>query len=289
MGSSNNIYNIEGFKMHLDSKKRGITSTLLAQGYREPAFMWILRSEAKGNLGVDIGANIGYATLNLCKNMKKVIAIEPDRRCRKLLKRSLRDNDFIEKTKIYGFAVSDKNGEKDIYLAKKNFNLNSLCGESISKSKKDKFTKSIIKTVTIDSLNIDPNFIKMDIEGYEVEALRGAKETLLRSEFCKILIEVHPKFYNEDRDFSKVLEEIIGYGFKIKYVVSAGSYCPDLFKEKGYKPFKSFIDGGHERGLFSDVETADAINFSSFPHDQKNPSTGKVSKKIVRSILLVKE
>jgi len=275
--------------MHLDPKKRGITSTLLYQGYREPAFMWILRKEAKGDLGVDLGANIGYATLSLCRNMKKVIAIEPDKRCRKLLKRSLIDNNFDKKTKIYGFAVSNENGEKYIYLAKKNFNLNSLCDISILKSKKDKFTKSLIKTVTIDSLNIDPNFIKMDIEGYEVEALKGAKETLLRAKSCKILIEVHPQFYSIDRDFSVVLKEIISYGFNVKYVVSAGSFCPDLFKEKGYQPFKSFTDGEHERGIFSNINNEDAVNFSSFSHNQKNPSTGKISEKIVRSILIVKE
>ena len=250
MGNSNNVYNIEGFRMHLDSKKRGITSVLLAQGYREPAFMWILRNEAKGHLGLDLGANIGYATLSLCKNMKKVIAIEPDKRCRKLLKRSLRDNNFDTKTEVCNFAVSDEDGEKDIWLAKKNFNLNSLCDISVVKSKKDKFIKSTIKTVKIDSLNIDPNFIKMDIEGYEVEALRGARETLSRSKFCKILMEVHPQFYNKDRDLSSVLNEIINFGFVIKYVVSAGSSCPDLFKEKGYKPFQSFKDGDHERGSF---------------------------------------
>jgi len=289
MVNSNNVYDIEGFKMHLDPRKRGITSTLLFQGYREPAFMWILRHEAKGDLGLDLGANIGYATLSLCKNMKKVIAIEPDKRCRKLLKRSLEDNNFVKKTKVKSFAISDKNGEKDIYLAKKNFNLNSLCELSASQSKKDKFVKSKIKTVTIDSLNIDPNFIKMDIEGYEVEALRGARETLSRSKYCKILIEVHPQFYNADRDFSVVLKELISYGFDIKYVVSAGVSCPDLFKEKGYKPFKSFKDGDHKRGLFSNIDTSDAIRFASFPHNQKNPKTGKVSKKIVRSILLVKE
>ena len=288
MSDLDNIYEIEGFKMHLDPKKRGISADLLVHGSREPAFMWILRKEAKGDLGVDIGANIGYATLNLCKSMNNVIAIEPDQRCRKLLKRSLRDNDFEDKTIVYGSAISDIIGEKEIYLAKNNFNLNSLCDVSATLSKKDKFIKKTIKTITLDSMDIDPNFIKMDIEGYEVEALRGAKNTLRRAKNCKILIEVHPQYYDDKRAFDIELRDIISYGFKIKYLVSAGVSCPDLFKEKGYEPFKTFKAGEHTRGIFTDVSQEDAINFSSFVHKQINPETRRVSSKIVRSIFLVK-
>jgi hypothetical protein len=114
-------------------------------------------------------------------------------------------------------------------------------------------------------------------------------DTFARVKNCKILIEVHPQYYSEERNFAKVLENLFSLGFNVKYVVSAGVSEPDLFKEKGYKPIKTVKDKKHKRGVYDDISNEDALNFSSYIHEQKNPENGKISKKIVRSILLVKE
>ena len=282
------IYNIEGLKMYLDPKKKGICGALLKRGYREPCFMWILRKEARGKLGVDLGANIGYATMSLCKNMKRVIAIEPDVRCSELLMRSVAANSFQDKVTLHNFAISDSEGEKDIYLSERYYNLNTLCDVSGVETKLHKFRKGKIFTRTIDSLNVEPNFIKMDIEGYEVEALRGGMGTLKRAKKCKLLIEVHPQYYSDERNFADVVTALYEMGFSIKYLVSAAVPCPDLFKKKGYKPFKVLLDEKHRRGIFKNVSPKDALNFCSFRHKQKISRTGKFSEKIVRSVLFVK-
>ncbi len=286
MASKSLVIPVEGFNMHIDHFKRGISGTLWGQGYREPGFMWILRREAKGNLGLDIGANLGYATLHMCRGMSKVIAIEPDRRPRKLLKRNIKENNFSDKVKICKFAVSNKNGQEVIYLSKKNPNLNNLCDNKKMKSKKDFLKKEIVDTKTIDSLEVSPDFIKMDIEGYEVEAILGGLETFKKIEKCKILIEVHPQFYNDDRNFANVLTTLFGIGFNVKYIVSAAVGCPDLFKERGYSPFKIVKDGDHERGIFENISREDAIDFCAFKHNQVVGD--KTSIKIARSIFLEK-
>ena len=283
------IYDIEGLKMYLDPKKKGIGGPLIKRGYREPCFMWIVRKEAKGKLGVDIGSNIGYVTMRLCNQMDKVIAIEPDKRCSELMLKSAKANNFQDKLTLYDFAVSDTEGEKDIYMAEKYHNLNTLCGVSGVETKLHKFQKSRIATRTIDSINIDPNFIKMDIEGHEVEALKGSMVTLKRVKKCKLLIEVHPQYYSEERSFASTLTDLYEIGFDVKYLVSAATPCPDLFKKKGYKPFKAMLDEKHKRGIFKNVSKKDALNFCAFKHKQKVARTGKVSEKIVRSILLVKK
>jgi hypothetical protein len=162
-----------------------------------------------------------------------------------------------------------------------------LCEPTEKLQKNHKFKKTEIETRTIDSLGVDPNFIKMDIEGYEVEALRGGMETFKRADKCKLLIEVHPQYYSEERSFAEVLEQLFSLGFNIKYVVSAGIAQPDLFKAKGYKPIREVKDKKHRRGLYDDVTNEDALEFSSYIHKQKNPENGKISEKIVRSILLV--
>lgn len=283
------IYNIEGLKMYLDPERKGICGALLKRGYREPCFMWIVRKEAKGELGVDLGANIGYVTMNLCRGMDKVVAIEPDPRCIELLSKSADANGWTDRISIYNFAISDTSGERDIYLAEKYNNLNTLCDISGVDTKDHKFNKSTVKTRTIDSLNINPNFIKMDIEGHEVEAIRGSMETLRKAKKCKILMEVHPQYYSKERSFAETLRNLFDIGFDVKYIVSAAMACPDLFRERGYEPFKEMKDEKHTRGIFKGVSKDDAIDFCSNVHIQKVPSNGKTSKKIARAILLVRE
>lgn len=281
------VVKVEGFRMHLDHFKRGISSALWGQGYREPCFMWIVRKEAVGDLGLDIGANLGYVTLHMCKNLKRVMAIEPDDNPRELLKRSLKENNLRDKVDIRSFAISNKDGEATIYIGRKNSNLNSLCSGKKLKSKKDLLCERTIKTVKIDSLNISPNFVKMDIEGFEVEAIEGGMETFERVDNCKILIEVHPQYYNEERKFNVTLDNLFKIGFRVKYVVSAGCECPDMFKERNYKPFKVLKDGVRNRGIFKNVSEKDAIDFCSFEYPIKTEGSVKVTK-VARSILLVK-
>jgi FkbM family methyltransferase len=277
---------IGNFMMHLDPLRRGISGVLWGYGYREPCFMWIIKKEAYGKLGVDLGANLGYGTLHLCNNMDKVIAIEPDRRPRKLLKMNIKENGLSKKVEIYKFAISNKNGEEIIYLSKKNPNLNTLCDKKSLKKKKDLLKATTIKTRTLDSLNIFPNFVKMDIEGYEVEAIQGGMKTFRDSKDCKLLIEVHPQFYDDKRNFAKILYKLFNIGYDVKYVVSAGCECPNVFKDKGYSPFKVMKDGDRYRGLFKNISKEDAVNFCAFRHPQETDKS--ISIKAARSILLVK-
>jgi len=274
--------NIEGFPMYLSEILTGLSAHLWGDGYHEPAFMWLLRKEATGNLALDIGANIGYSTLSLCRSMKKIIAFEPDERSRKILKKNIKLNNFKNKVEISDNAISDEVGEKIFYLSK-HPNLSAF-----NKNKKYWTKKKMVKMVTIDSLNIDPNFIKMDLEGHETEVIRGGMESFRRTDFCKILLEVHPQFYNKENNFRNALKCLVDIGFKIKYLISAGVACPDEFKKRGYIPFKVVKAADFERGIYKDVDLKDAISFATNLYEQVIPKTNKISKKIVRSIMLEK-
>ena len=270
---------IDGFTMHLNPDDGGISRTIAKKGQREPCFMWILEREAKGCLGLDVGANIGYTTLFMCRNMDSVIAIEPDPRSRELLICNIKANGYDTKTRIHDFAVSDRAGTETICLADKP-NLTTLCDRTETPGQRVQ-----IATRSIDSLEVLPNFIKMDIEGYEVQALRGAMESLKKTDKCGILIEVHPMFFEGD-SFEQVLRQLVDIGFRFKYVVSAGVPRPDLFKKNGYKPLRGAPK--NKRAVYDCVSTENAIMWSSYLIEQKCPK-GKISPKIVRAIFLVKD
>lgn len=73
-----------------------------------------------------------------------------------------------------------------------------------------------IDTVALDEMNITPTFIKMDVEGAELEALRGAEKTL-RTHRPRLAICIYHK--NEDvLDIPLYLQEIVpDYKFYIRH------------------------------------------------------------------------
>ena len=267
------------FRMHLDPEDGGISKVLARKGRREPCFMWILNHEARGHIGIDVGANIGYTTLSMCRTMNRVIAIEPDPRSRRLLVQNITANGFDDKTEIHDCAISDTEGQKTIYLADCP-NLTTLQASAAVAG-----TPTQVRTRTIDSFGVDPTFIKMDIEGHEVNAIRGAMQCLQRTECCKLLIEVHPTCYEGD-EFEHVLRDLLAIGFRFKYVVSAGVPQPDLFRKAGYTPLD--YAPCDRRAVYAGLDPEDAIRWSSHPISQKC-RRGRISPKIVRAILLTKD
>jgi|GEM_PF-1495316 FkbM family methyltransferase len=130
---------------------------------------------------LDLGANIGLTAIafaDICKQ-GRVIAVEPLPQSYKFLQSNFKNTNF-NNVDFYNFAVGNK--KTQIYMqAKSDF----LAGAFIADRYQADKTHFTIQ-VNIDSLdnifdkfnlkNLD--FIKLDLEGYEIYALEGAKETL---------------------------------------------------------------------------------------------------------------
>lgn len=118
---------------------------------------------------VDCGAYHGSVTekfLKLSDNKYKAIyAIEPDYNSCEILKAHLRD---VCDVRIIKCALSNKNGEERFYQG---FNF---------VSKLNKNGNVLAKTITLDGMNIRATFIKMHLEGGELNALKGARKTILK-------------------------------------------------------------------------------------------------------------
>lgn len=277
---------VEDIPMRLNPADGGISGELNSRGGREKAFMYLLRQEICGPLALDIGANIGYTTLNMLKHDDevKVMAFEPDPRSLDLLYQNIELNRMEDRIEIFDSALSNEIGNKSINLSTKP-NLTSFCETKSISGTRD------VSIDTIDNLfkdkDILPSFIKMDVEGYEVEILQGGMETFKRADKVKILLETHQQNYSPERNFENVLREMVAIGFKFKFIVSAACVVPDKMKEKGYSPCKTFENFG--RAIYNDIETEDAIIFSSQVIEQIMPhKNNRISPKIVRSILLEK-
>lgn len=136
---------------------------------------------------VDCGANIGVMTIEIAKYLRgvgRVVGIEAQERLYYALCGNIALGNFFNASAVWA-AASDKIGVLKIPQPNyfKPASLGSLelrrtpsteyIGQSVSYAAKDLVS---VRAVTIDSLGIPKlDFLKIDVEGMEIEALRGAE------------------------------------------------------------------------------------------------------------------
>ena len=274
---------VGNFLMNLDLADNGISQVLYSVGEREKAFMDILQETVKeGMVCLDLGANIGYTTLYMLNNVGEdgfVYAVEPGKHNLELLEKNVELNNFEEICEVTEAAISSQDGTLDFWLADAP-NLHSFAKTHRSIDKVE------VTTYTLETFFKDrrfPNFIKMDVEGHEVDIFKGGLNYFKNNPgSTNILVEVHPSLYNEDNNFAEALKEYFAIGFKPKYVVTTPIPQPKLFKEAGYEPIKSVQTDGFHRGIYENVSEEHLLEFAC----KENPEGD--SKKIVRSFMITR-
>lgn len=125
-----------------------------------------------GDLIFDIGANIGVYAESLQSIGARVVAVEPNPECAQQIGWTT----STEWVTVVNAAVGDKIGTGKLFVNEANV-LSSMSSEQVRAERRKAWVREIdVSVVTIDSL-IDrygmPRFIKLDVEGFEVEVLSG--------------------------------------------------------------------------------------------------------------------
>ncbi|KKQ77586.1 MAG: Methyltransferase FkbM family [Parcubacteria group bacterium GW2011_GWC1_38_6] len=148
-----------------------------------------------GGTFIDVGANIGYFSLlasRLVGGNGTVQAFEPVKQLSTQFSTSIRKNNF-DNIYLHRYACGSETREMDIMVNKQNVGGSSLIEaknplgsihERIQIRKMDDMLKNI--------QHID--MIKIDVEGYEFEVLKGA-ENLIKKHKPKIIFEFNPVIY----------------------------------------------------------------------------------------------
>ena len=159
------------------------------------ALLSILNSNS-GGIFVDVGANFGWYTClfsKLAGDTGLVYAIEPDESNLSLLRENIESN-CLRNVTIWPHAVSSEEGELPLHKAPAtNPGMHSFITQKHTPGRHD---DQQVKVTTLDTLMADITapieVLKIDIEGFEINAMRGASETLRR---CKhLVIEYSPGF-----------------------------------------------------------------------------------------------
>lgn len=202
---------IQGNTMHLDKEDKGISKDLLLDGIKEEEPTKELRKRIKpGTTIADIGANIGYyALIEAQQTANTIYAIEPVPENIKLLKKNIEANGR-KNIETHQTAIGNKEGLTAFHTSKKS-NLGSITNTH-KEHKKETITTKI---TTLDKFlkgKKTPNTIRMDVEGYELEIIKGAKETLKKPETRQLFIEMHAETMGKQKTM-QLLKTLQKHGF----------------------------------------------------------------------------
>jgi FkbM family methyltransferase len=158
-----------------------------------------------GDTVVEVGANIGALTLALADIVGvegDVLAFEPQPENYQLLCRNVEDNAFDKIVNVYEAAVGDVRGSANIpnliEIANHNYGAVPL-GAGLH----------CVTVRSLDEFEIVPSFVKIDVEGMEIDVLRGAAGMIKR---CRPVLYVE----NDRKDKADELKRLIAsLGYKM--------------------------------------------------------------------------
>jgi FkbM family methyltransferase len=154
-----------------------------------------------GDLCFDVGANIGAYVLQLAHWSAPdgyIFAFEPNSQAREILTSHVSMNHLQTRVSIEPFAIGDKEGEATLY---------SLATDGMSRLDRPnehlpgRSEMSRVKVITLSAFarerNLEPEWLLIDVEGYEVAVLRGAADLINRRRSAlRIIVELHPESWH---------------------------------------------------------------------------------------------
>lgn len=167
-----------------------------------------------GDKVLDVGANRGVYSFKLWTLGAKITIFEPNPICMKVLLAWALDKPTIT---LYSVALSDKDGTADLHIPVDEFGVEHDASASLNRTDFIGMRNENVEVRKIDSFSFkDIKFIKIDVEGHELQVLRGAKK-LLHDSRPIVLVEIEQRHCVHSINEVFELLKTIGYeGFFMK-------------------------------------------------------------------------
>ncbi len=168
---------------------------------------------------IDVGVYRGVHSYEMSKYSKTVHSFEPNPVIYNELKKNLPS--IIKNIKLYNYALSDSNGVKTLRIPIRNYNADKSNYEEYykmglasihDKNTFDKFDQFEINCKKLDEFSFENkiSFIKIDVEGHEIEVIKGSRNLIKRFK-PNLMIEIEQKHSKNDLKESISLICSLGY------------------------------------------------------------------------------
>jgi FkbM family methyltransferase len=195
---------------------------------KEPDTIEWIRGFRPGEILVDIGANVGMYTIWAAKTRGvRVYAFEPESQNYALLYKNIVLNDLVQQVVAYCVALSDETGYSLLHLSE--FHPGGSChtfGEKVDyklERRESKVSQGCV-SATLDQLIesgvvAPPDYIKIDVDGFEHKVLAGCRNVLANPRLKSILVEINTNLEQHRRIITDLQE--LGFTYSEQQAATA--------------------------------------------------------------------
>ncbi len=228
----------DGLRLWVEPPDRRIASHVLANRYERNELDFIHRAVRPGAHVLDAGAHIGIYTVRMASlvgSRGSVTAIEPHPRHAECLALSLEANGLTERVRLVRAAATDASGERDLVAGGPGLESANAWLPPTGRAALRGETLVQVSTVRVDDLAFDRplSFVRLDVEGAEGLALRGAAG-VLASDRPVVLAELHPHLLAlvSGMDAGECISLMAGIGYRC-HMLAAGVPGPRIVDVPG--------------------------------------------------------
>lgn len=205
---------IYGQLLHALTAGRGVTAEINGEPFRlDPRFRGFIQPDYEADLArvlrarmkagqccLDIGAHVGIYALQIARwtaPAGRVVAFEPNAGTAAVLRRHLHINGFDDRVRVEEVALGRASGTS-VLFGESGSGLSRLTAPNPDGPASAQAVD--VAVVTVDdycrSHSLRPDWMLIDVEGFEFDVLAGAMETIgARGSSLSIVLEIHPTLW----------------------------------------------------------------------------------------------
>lgn len=200
--------------------------------------LYFISKLSDNSIIIDGGANMGFFTIPVAQALKdrggKVISFEPQKQIYYALCGSCALNE-LENVFVYNLGLGDSETTAQLsdvnYSDRKDFGMVTI-SEDISVHEHKYLSNKTVDVITLDSMDLPSlEFLKLDVEGYECQALRGGINTITK---YRPIIWIEYNMAGED-NIKTELQSVQNYKFIIVDWQNMLCVPEELFEKYGIK------------------------------------------------------